>query len=237
MTIKQLAEDLFIIPGLVNVYLLDTNDGLVLLDTGFPGRAKNVLAGLRAIGRAPTDVRHMILTHCHPDHIGNAAELKRQTGAVVWAHPIDAPFIETGTTGRRPMVPSPGLRNRVVIALLGGRNGKVKQVESVRVDRLLDDGDSPDFAPDLTTIHVPGHSAGQVAFLWRRHGGVLFPADACINRGGLKLAIATEDQPLAIASVAKLAKLDFDKLCVMHGAPIMSGAADQLRQTSFAVKM
>ena len=230
MAVKQLTPDLFLIPGLVNVYLLETNDGLALLDTGFPGRAKTILAGLRTLGKAPGDVRHIILTHCHPDHIGSAAALKRATGATVWAHPIDAPLIEAGTTGRRPMVASPGLRNRILVMLLGGA---VKQVEPVKVDRLLEDGERPSFAPDLVAIHAPGHCAGQIAFLWERHGGILFTADACINRRGFQLAIATEDPALARASLARLAELRFDKVCVMHGPPVMSGGDEQFRQTSF----
>lgn len=230
MAIKQLTPDLHIIPGLVNVYLLQSDDGLVLIDTGFPGSAKKIFAGVRALGRTPADVRHIVLTHCHPDHIGSAAELKRETGATTWAHPIDAPLIEAGTTGRRPMFASPGLRNRIMVRLLGG---PVKQVEPIKIDQLLEDGDSPSFASDMTTIHLPGHSAGQIGLLWRRHGGVLFPADACLNRRGLQRTLAMEDQEVALASLAKLATFDFDKICVMHGSPIMSGAGDQFRRTSF----
>ena len=230
MSIKQLADDLYMIPGLVNVYILETQDGLMVLDTGFPGRAKKILDGVRAIGRTAADVRHIVLTHCHPDHIGSAAALKRETGATVWAHPLDAPMIEAGTTMREPMCPSPGLRNRILATLLAGR---VAQVELTKVDRLLAEGDSPAFAPDMQVIHLPGHCAGQIALLWHRHGGVLFPADACINRRGLKLAVGTEDPRLALASLKKLATYAFDKICVMHGRPIMSGGADELRRTTF----
>lgn len=230
MAIERLTPDLHVIPGLVNVYVLETLDGLAVLDTGFPGRERKILDGVRAIGRQPNDVRHIILTHCHPDHIGSAAALQRETGAAVWAHPVDAPLIEAGITGRRPMYASPGLRNRIMVKLLGG---PVKQVEPVKVDRLLDEGDSPDFAPDLKTFHLPGHSAGQIGFLWERNGGILFPADACLNRGGLKRTLAMEDQGIALASLAKLATLSFDKICVMHGTPILSGAGDQFRRTSF----
>lgn len=232
MAVKQLADDLYLVPGLVNSYLVRTSDGLMLLDTGFPGSTRKILDSVREIGRTPSDVRHIVLTHCHPDHIGNAAALKRETGATVWAHPVDAPLIEAGTTGRRPMSASPGLRNRILVRLLGG---SVKQVEPTKVDRLLEDGDSPSFAPDMTAIHVPGHCAGQIALLWRRHGGVLFTADACINRRGLKLPIATEDQPLALDSLARLAKYDFDKVCVMHGSPILGGGGEAFRQTRFGV--
>ena len=168
MAIKQLAQDLYIIRGLVNVYVLETADGLAVLDTGFPNSAPKILDGVRALGRRPDDVRHILLTHAHPDHIGSAAALKRETGATVWAHPIDAPIIEAGT-GFRHVEASPGLRNRILTRLL---LGLVTTVEPTKVDQFIEDGDSPPFLPDLIAIHAPGHCAGQIAFLlaaaWRR---------------------------------------------------------------------
>ena len=111
--------------------------------------------------------------------------------------------------------------------------GKVATVEPVKVRLLIEDGDHPDFAPDMTAIHIPGHCNGQLAFHWARHGGVLFPADAFANRGGLKLPVATEDPQLALDSIAKLGVFQFDKVCVMHGKPIMSGGGAQFRATNF----
>ena len=230
MAIKQLADDLWIIPGLVNVYVLRTDDGLAVLDSGFPGRAPKILDALRTIGKGPSDVKHIVLTHCHPDHIGSAAALQRATGAAVWAHPLDKPRMEAGMTMREPMCASPGLRNRLLVRILSGR---VATVEPITVDHLLEDGDCPAFLPDLMAIHIPGHCHGQLAFLWRRRGGVLFPADACVNRRGLTLPVATEDPQLALASLARLATFDFEAICVMHGKPIMHGGAAQMRKTNF----
>lgn len=231
VSVKRIADGLHLLPGLVNMYLLDTDDGLALIDTGFPGSTKKVMSAVTALGRTPADIRHIVLTHCHPDHIGSAAAVQRATGATVWAHPIDAPMIEAGETMRQPMTPSPGLRNRILASLLSGR---VRNVEPVKVDHLLEDGDHLPFLPDVSVIHVPGHCAGQIALLWQRHGGVMFSADACINRRGLRLAIATEDRAVALASLARLATFAFDKLCVMHGPPILSGADAEFRKTAFA---
>ena len=230
MSVKQLTSDLWLIPGLVNVYILQSDDGLAVLDTGFPGQAAKILDAVREIGKTPRDVKHIVLSHCHPDHIGSAAALKRETGATVWAHPLDAPMMEAGTTMRDGMCPSPGLRNKIMTKLLAG---KVAKVEPIKVDRLLEDGDSPTFAPDMTAIHVPGHCNGQLAFIWRRHGGILFPADAFANRRGLVLTVASEDPQLTLASIKKLREFKFDKICVMHGKPVMRGGAQLLRQTEF----
>lgn len=229
MAIKQLAQDLYIIPGLVNVYVLETGDGLALLDTGFPGSALKILDGVRALSRRPNDVRHILLSHAHPDHIGSAAALKRETGATVWAHSVDVPIIEAGT-GFRPVVASPGLHNRIVTRLLLGR---ITAVEPTKVDRCIEDGTSPPLLPDLVAMHAPGHCAGQVAFHWRRHGGILFTADTCVNQFGLTLPPACEDIALARKSLARLSKLDFEMICFMHGRPVTSGGDRIFRRTPF----
>ena len=93
MAIKPLAEDLHLLPGLVNIYLFHTQDGLPVLDTGFPGSLNKILGGVAALDKRPGDVRHILLSHAHPDHIGSAAALKRVMGAAVWSHPVDAPII------------------------------------------------------------------------------------------------------------------------------------------------
>ncbi len=229
MAIKQLVQDLHIIRGLVNVYILETADGLVLLDTGFPNSAAKILDGVRALGRRPDEVRHILLTHAHPDHVGSAAALKRETGATVWAHPIDAPIIEAGT-GFRHAEATPGLSNRIIARLL---LASLSPVEPTKVDQFIEDGDSPPFLPDLIAMHSPGHSAGQIAFYWQRHGGMLFTADTCVNKFGPRLASTTEDLALSRKSVARLSKLDFEKICFMHGSPIMSGGDRIFRRTSF----
>lgn len=229
MPIKRLAQDLYVVPGLVHVYVLETVDGLALLDTGFPNGAARILAGVRAIGRRPGDIRHILLSHAHADHIGSAAALKRATGATVWAHRLDAPIIEAGT-GFRPVVASPGLRNHLVTRLLLGR---IAAVEPTAVDRSLEDGARLPFLPDLVALHAPGHCAGQVAFHWRRRGGVLFTADTCVHQFGLTLPPACEDVDLARRSLARLSQTDFAMACFMHGRPIASGGDAIFRATAF----
>ena len=224
--IRLVVPGLYIIPGLVNVYLLETAGGDALIDTGFPGSAEKILGALQSIGKAPQDVRHILLTHAHPDHVGSAAALKRATGATVHAHATDTPIIE-GTSGRRAASAAPGLRNYLMVKVLKATYPKV---EPTKVDSLVVEDEKLTFAGDVVAIHAPGHCAGQVALLWHRHGGVLFTADACINRGGLQLTAAVEDLETTRRTLSRLAALDFEIACFGHGPPIMSGANLALRE-------
>ena len=228
MKLKSILPGLSMLPGLVNVYLIAEPDGYVLIDTGFPKSAEKILKGFEELGVAPNQIRHIILTHAHPDHIGSAAALKKATGATVYAHADDVSIIESGT-GFRKVSASPGLRNRIMTRILAGR---LSAVEPTTVDERIADGDSFPFDHDLKAVHIPGHCAGQIALLWNRNGGVLFTADACINRGGMKLTAATEDLEEAQRSLAKLAGLTFKFACFGHGPPILVDA-DQAFRTAW----
>ena len=225
MKITQIMKGLYILPGLVNVYLMETVDGYAIIDSGFPNSAAKILEGIAAVGVSPTAVHHLVLTHGHPDHIGSAAALKRATGARVYAHAEDQSIIETGS-GFRNTSASPGFRNWIMTKVL---HLITKPVEGTQVDQLIADGESLPFDHDLVAIHIPGHSAGQLAFLWKRNGGVLFVADGCINRGGLQLTAAEEDIEEARRSLAKLAGFDFEAACFGHGPPIKTGADETFR--------
>ena len=226
MTPKPIIDGLAMLPGLVNSYVMDGPGGSVLIDTGFPGAAPKILAGIRALGKRPEDIRHILLTHAHPDHIGGAAALKRATGAQIYIHAVDAPIVETGGPFR-PTGTAPGLRNLIFKTLV---LGWVKRVEPTAVDHRLEGGRGVPFDDDLRAIHIPGHCAGQLAFLWRRAGGVLFTADACVNMRGMQIPAAVEDYARAQVDVRMLAALPFEIACFGHGPPIMGGADTVLRK-------
>ena len=62
-------------------YLWDWGDGLTVIDTGIAGSAGAIVQAIEAIGRRPADVREIVLTHFHGDHVGNAAELAERAAA------------------------------------------------------------------------------------------------------------------------------------------------------------
>ncbi|CAN5294703.1 MBL fold metallo-hydrolase [soil metagenome] len=80
-----------------NCYLMGyvaTDGPLTLVDCGSPGTMSIFEAAFEALGVDPQRINRIVLTHCHPDHVGGAPDLKALTGAPVWAHPLEQPPIE-----------------------------------------------------------------------------------------------------------------------------------------------
>lgn len=227
MSAKQIVPGLYAIPlGVVNAFLLESSDGLALIDTGYPGDSEKMLQAVREIGKQPRDVRHIILTHAHPDHIGGFAVLKQATGAVAYIHPSDAAIATTGA-GFRPLKPAPGLAIGIMFRLF---IRPVAGIEGAEIEHQVNDGDELPIAGGLRAIHAPGHCAGQLAFLWRQHGGVLFAADACGNVTGLGWSLGYEDFEQGKRDLKKLAQYDFQVTCFGHGSAITQEASVQFKR-------
>jgi glyoxylase-like metal-dependent hydrolase (beta-lactamase superfamily II) len=231
---NQVVEGLWQISmGGVNAFLLAPSDvegldqgELTLIDTGLPKSEDKIVAAIEHIGKKVSDLRHIIVTHCHPDHAGSVAALKRMSGARVYMHPIDAAMVQKGETGR-PMTPAPGLARRLMYALFIPK--KPVPIEPCAIDQEINDGTELPIAGGLKAFHVPGQCAGQVALLWPRRR-LLFAADACANMPNFGYAIGYESLEDAKQSLRKLAALDFDTAVFGHGNPIKSGASQKFRQ-------
>ena len=65
--------------GMVNSYLLETDDGLLLVDAGWPNKTEVIFKAVQESGHNPVEIRHLVLTHGHIDHAGSAAEVRRST--------------------------------------------------------------------------------------------------------------------------------------------------------------
>jgi glyoxylase-like metal-dependent hydrolase (beta-lactamase superfamily II) len=135
-------------------------------------------------------------------------------------HPLDAAMVREGRAIRR-LNPAPGLLNGFIYRLAVSR--APTSVEPAAIEQEVHDGDV--LPGGLRAIHVPGHCAGQLAFLWPEHGGVLIAADAAAHVFGLTLSPAYEDLNEGRRSLAKLSGMDFEIACFGHGKPIASGAS------------
>jgi glyoxylase-like metal-dependent hydrolase (beta-lactamase superfamily II) len=202
----QVADGIHWVDGIrfSNVYVVETGDGLLLVDTGTPWRTKRICRFIETIGRHPGELRHIVLTHCDIDHVGSAAALKARTGAAVAMHEADAAVFTRAQRPRRRMVIVQAMYPLVV--------------RPVTPDRLLEDGDT---VGGLRVVHIPGHTDGSIALL--RDDGVVFTGDALLSdkKGDLvpphpKLA---QDPAEARASADRILALRPRLVLTGHGAP------------------
>ncbi len=211
--------------GIGRAYLYQEADRLTLIDTGLAGSAERVYGAIERTGRRLEDLKQIVITHYHNDHIGSLADIVERTDAQVLVHPVDAPVLR----GEQPMPgPSGGGLWRLLAPLM---ERMVKQPEPARVDRELNDGDEVDLDGGAQVVHAPGHTMGSIAlFLPKRR--VLFAGDAVANLFGLRTPIGmyTEDQAQARDSIRKLAGLDFEVACFGHGKPMDRDASLAFRR-------
>ena len=225
MATKRVINGVHVVPmGMANAFLIESDDGLTLIDAGFPAKEAAVFAAIREVGRSSDQLNHLIFTHGHPDHIGSAAAIVRETGAKTYMHPLDVPIAESGGPFR-PMRPAPGLLGQVLCRLFFHPE---ERMEPVAIDQPLTPGEILPIAGGFDVIHTPGHCAGHVALLWRP-GRMLFAGDVCTNLIGLGDPVGFESLDEGRASQRKLASLSFDAVGFGHGKPIVRDAAAQFR--------
>ncbi|MYW83131.1 MBL fold metallo-hydrolase [Streptomyces sp. SID8369] len=212
-----------------HVYFVRLPDGFGLIDTAMPGSAPAILDALTQLGGRSQDLRQIVLTHSHIDHMGSAAALVEATGARVLAGAVDAPFIRGTAPEPQPVhtAPERALHEQIVA---GFSEAYVRPLQHVAVDVDLHDGDTiDDWGEPVHVLHVPGHTPGSIA-LHLSSSGVLFPGDIVATAEGRAiLGPFNVDREQAIASFRRLASLEVEALCVPHGEPVFKGASEVLR--------
>jgi len=222
---KRVIKSVHVIPmAMANAFLIEGDDGLTLIDVGYPNKEVAVFDAIRGLGHSPDQLKHLIFTHGHPDHIGSAAAIVRVTGARTYLHPLDIAVAETGGPFR-PLKAAPGLLRRVLCKLVYHPD---ERLEPVPIDQPLTAGEILPIAGGIEVIHTPGHCAGQVALLWRPQR-MLFAGDACMNVMGLGDPVGFESLKEGRASQRKLAGLSFDAAGFGHGKPIARDASRRFR--------
>jgi glyoxylase-like metal-dependent hydrolase (beta-lactamase superfamily II) len=211
--------------GFVNVLLVEDDDGgLWLVDAGVDQGAERIGGGIRALGRAPRELRGVVVTHLHGDHVGGLAAVKEHTGAEVWMGAEDAELVRAGRQGRA-LEPGPGLIRTVIVRAMGDRT--LRACEPIAVEHDVHDGDVLPFG--ATALHTPGHTAGHIALLFPRDGGVLFAGDAATDFLRLGVGPVYEDVDEGMRSLRRLAGLEFETALFAHGRPLTPRADERFR--------
>jgi glyoxylase-like metal-dependent hydrolase (beta-lactamase superfamily II) len=152
------------------VYVIEAADGLTLVDTSLPGSLPQIAKELQCIGHHLSDIKRILITHAHPDHVGSLAALKEMTGARIYAHTRHESAVIRGE--KQPVLPpssKANWTNRLQSWLL-----RTSFPACTQVDCELREGDRLDeVLPGLEVIDEPGHSPGQCGF-WQPEQHLLF---------------------------------------------------------------
>lgn len=224
--IVQLAPGIYRIPTLgdaINAFALLDDDGQVtLVDCGLKRAPRRIVAALAGIGRHPSDVTRILLTHAHADHAGGAAELVRSSGADgVDVHEQDA---EYAAAGRAAPGGSTGIGRLV-------SRGPASGFDPVAVSRMLTDGEELDIAGGVRVLHTPGHTPGHISLL-HRPTATLITGDVIFNMAwGLTWPVSAvcTDAPLNRRSAHVLAETEYEVAAFTHGPEIRDRAREQVR--------
>ncbi|MBN1810268.1 MAG: MBL fold metallo-hydrolase [Anaerolineae bacterium] len=198
--------------GSVNCYLVETDVGYVLIDTGGSSGCANLERELEGAGCQPGNLKLIVLTHGDFDHTGNAAYLGKKFGAKIAMDEDDSGMVERGDMFWNRN--KGGILFRMMAPILFGF-GKSKRFKP---DFYVDEGsDLSEYGFDAQVLSIPGHSKGSIGILTA--GGDLFCGDLLENTKEPALNSIVDDLAAANASVEKLQSLEIHTVYPGHGQP------------------
>jgi glyoxylase-like metal-dependent hydrolase (beta-lactamase superfamily II) len=213
--------------GHVHAFLLDDGNGLTLIDSLYDDDGQIVLDEIKAMGKQPSDLKQIILTHAHKSHVGGVAALKKASGATVCSHDWEVDII----AGRRKatrvslVLKPPKEVWKLQLGLALGIDGHVP----CEVDRRLKAGDH---VGPLQVVPTPGHTPGSLSFWWDNKRA-LFAGDVIVTWPNLAtgwpgLTLDNDQNRRSAQTFTDFSNAEV--LGVGHGEPIAQGAAQAISQ-------
>jgi glyoxylase-like metal-dependent hydrolase (beta-lactamase superfamily II) len=220
-----------IVPGVFRVgttyvgcYAVEDEGAYTFIDAGLPGYWRQITGFLASRNAPLSAVKAVVLTHAHPDHMGNAERLRTQAGATVLVHHDDLAAATRKGKGKAPKFP---LWKPPVLHLVGHfvRNGVAGEAPVAEASGFADK-EFLDVPGNPQVIHAPGHTPGNVA-LSLEDRGVLLVGDTLATmslvhgESGPQLLprFMNDDHELALASLDKIEPVKAGWVLPAHGLP------------------
>jgi glyoxylase-like metal-dependent hydrolase (beta-lactamase superfamily II) len=210
--IKKITLSLPFKLGTVNCYLVETDTGFVLIDTGSSNRHTELENELTSTGCKPGNLKLIVLTHGDFDHTGNAAHLREKFGAKIAMHRDDSGMAERGDMFWNRS------SGNALLRLIAPILFRFPESKRFRPDFYVKESDDfSEYGFDARVLSIPGHSKGSISIL--TVGGDLFCGDLFDNSDQPVLNSIMDDLAAANASVEKLANLQIRTVYPGHGEP------------------
>jgi glyoxylase-like metal-dependent hydrolase (beta-lactamase superfamily II) len=224
---------------IVAAYLVETPEGITVIDAGLAGHWHDLLVELRSMGRSLDDIKGLILTHGDSDHLGFAERLRRDHGVPVYVGSADAARAKGGpkpANAKQRMKLGATLGFFAYTIRKGGvRTSYLKEAVEVHGGETLDLPGAPQI------IGLPGHSAGSIA-IYVPIAEAVFVGDGLTTRHvltgqlGPQPAPFTDEPQEAIASLQALIPTGAKWVLPGHGAPWSGGVAAAVDAVQQAVR-
>src|SRR3954447_834222 len=220
--------------SVVNWYLLADAEGVTVVDAALPAYRTQLGAGLRELGRTLPDVKAILLTHAHADHVGFAEQLRQELDIPVYVHRDDEQLATSAKQfGKTDVSMFPYFRYpaayRLMFEMLRGGGAKSHPIE--RVTRFGDAEELP--VPGRPrTIHTPGHSPGHTALV---AADTLFAGDALCTQNPLTGKRGPQLMPSAFNASTDQALASLDRLVGSGASVLLPGHGPPVREPNSAV--
>src|SRR5699024_4193727 len=215
--------------NIVAAHLVETEEGITIIDAGLPGHWHDLIAELKAMHRSLDEVRGLVLTHGDSDHIGFAEKLRKNHGVPVYVHAADA---NRACTGQKPKTPMGPTRLGPMVKFFAyGMAKRAWNTNYLAEVNEVTDQDVLSLPGSPRVIGLPGHSPGSIA-LHIPVADAVFVGDALTTRDvltgatGLQPPSFTDDPEQAIETLGRLTGVEASWVLPGHGPPWRGNPAE-----------